>query len=526
MKLSPEVIEKLKDPVFFTETFGTVKGHDFKFYDPNDPTQDRRHLYEIYRDDHPRIILVAGRQVEKSETITRKIIHNAFTQPYRTSTYVAPRYEQATRFSSDRFLNALKQSKGGILMQSIDKQTVTHYKFKNHHQLYIGSAWNDGDSLRGISGDFILFDEMQDIEEGSYSTLVETLSHSEVVTTVKINGKDTRLRGKVLMAGTPKQTGTLYERFWELSDKRVWDRKQQKWIPTQDPEKCLFRGYLLSQTMMPWITEEEIEYKRRTYDEMKFANEVLGEFYSGLLKPLTIEMIKPCLDPSKAFWSKAPAGRECFLGIDWGGGTSAYTVVTILSQNPITDKIELVYVDRFQEMHIPTQVEMIHKLIERFNVKGVVADSGFGAMQIQMLQDYWGNMVKSAFYVVGSREPELIRENDDGTQLVIDRNYQLFETIDLFKERKIEIPYAYPALLDDVVFKHYTCVEAKPVTPTSGKTGYISLIKPSGANDDALHSLNYARIALEYGTRQLDYELGDRREFDLDYLLDIESRLF
>jgi hypothetical protein len=504
--LDPRVVEKLKDPVFFTETLGVVKGYDFSF-------KGREHLHDIYRDTHPRTIILASRQVEKSETVARKLIHNAFTQHNTTSLYVSPRHDQTIRFSNDRFMQALKSSKGnGILAESLVKQTASHYNFANQHTIYFGSAWNDGDSLRGVTADNICFDEFQDIEEGAYMTLSETLSHSDKVTEVKINGKINKLRGNIFITGTPKQTGSVYEKFWNLSDMRTWDTKKKIWTPQQDPEKALFRGYHIVQEKMPWITAEELEYKKKTYDEMKYVNEVEGKFYSGLMKPLTLDMVQSVLDPNFQMWQKGKIDTPTFAGIDWGGGNSAFTVIKIIALNPITDQLELVFAERFQERHIPTLIEKITNIFTEFNVQGAVCDIGFGAMQVQTLQDTFGNMVQGCFYVVGTREPETIKENEDSTLLTVDRSYQLFKTIDLFKEKKIRLPYADPSKLD-WSFPHYTCIESEPIQPTTGRSGYIRITHPSGTNDDGLHALNYARLAYEMGERSVDAELGEERTF-------------
>ncbi len=50
-----ELARKLKDPLFFTEYTGSIKGKPFSFegHEPNK---------EVYTDDSPRIIVVAGRQ--------------------------------------------------------------------------------------------------------------------------------------------------------------------------------------------------------------------------------------------------------------------------------------------------------------------------------------------------------------------------------------------------------------------------------------------------------------------------------
>jgi hypothetical protein len=518
-EIPKELLEKLIDPVFFTETFGRVKGKDFKF-------DQREHLFDIYRDPHPRIILLAGRQVEKSETLSRKLIHQAFTNPYKVSVYSSPRQDQTYRFSNDRFRLSLKNSKyNGLLMNSVDKDTTTHMTFKNSHSIYFGSAWGGADNLRGISGDFLYIDEFQDIDEVSYATMMEMLSHSEFVTEQMINGKMSKLRGRLLVAGTPKQTGSLYEKLWKLSDMKEWNPKTKKWESQKDPSQCLFSGYLLPQTKMPWISEEEIDYKRLTYDEQRFENEVLGKFYSGLLKPLTMDMIEKCLDPSFQMWHKGKTDRACFMGLDYGGGRTAYTVATIVSENPETEQLEIVLCHRFEEKHLPTLVEKITNMITEYNVQGVVADTGFGAFQNQVLQDEFGNMVQGCFYVAGSREPDVVKENEDSTMLTVDRSYQIQQVIEMIKRERIRFPYANP---DQIkwAFDHYTCIEAEPIQPTTGRSGYIRYIHPDGTNDDALHSLVYARLAWEMGSRVVDYSFGERSEFTMEKMLELEAGLF
>lgn len=84
----------ITDPVIFTEAFLTVSDGDdgivpFRFDKP-EKGEYRNYLFDMYRDKDPRIVVVTGRQVEKSTMCRNKILADMCTNEGLTALYSAP----------------------------------------------------------------------------------------------------------------------------------------------------------------------------------------------------------------------------------------------------------------------------------------------------------------------------------------------------------------------------------------------------------------------------------------------------
>jgi hypothetical protein len=91
------------------------------------------------------------------------------------------------------------------------------------------------------------------------------------------------------------------------------------------------------------------------------------------------------------------------MGVDWGGGEHAFTVVWIMAQDD-EGRWRLIYVRRFDERDPMKQVAVIANLITLFNVKQAVADIGYGAVQVSQLQKKFADRVLGCQY---TRRPEI-----------------------------------------------------------------------------------------------------------------------
>src|SRR5690554_5262071 len=144
---NPEVIT---DPVWFCEAFLTIAdGEDgiqpFRF-NKEEKGEYRNYLFDIYRDTHPRVIVVTGRQVEKSTMARNKILADMHLNEGLTALYSAPRAEQVSRFSSERIKNAMRDSQGSALKDSIlkkGKDTASFIQFDSKCNMYLYSCWAD-----------------------------------------------------------------------------------------------------------------------------------------------------------------------------------------------------------------------------------------------------------------------------------------------------------------------------------------------------------------------------------------------
>jgi DNA-directed RNA polymerase subunit RPC12/RpoP len=538
-----ELRNALADPVGFTKITGTVKGKPFSF-------DHRPHLYDVYRDPHPRIVIVAGRQVEKSETVCRKLLYHGFTRGHTTITYTAPRNEQTTRFVNDRFRKAIYESVQGILEHSVDKKrdAKTAIGLTNSSIYYFGSAWADGDALRGIAGDIVMFDEVQDITQTAIESIEKSVSHSE------IKDPETELNGRCFYTGTPKQAGSYYDRvLWGQSDQKKWNvvceycghnqfmsmknimvenegtdkerryfgclechkelnRENGHWVKTK-PQNKMYSGYLFSQLNMPWISANQIWRDYQTMDAMTFANEVLGEFYSGNEQPVSIEDVLACTDKTRSL--KTRSLTPTVMGIDYGSGGKSKTIIHIGHREWVDGKRKLVidYVENCKIDNHEELVQHIVNLVERFNVEKIVGDIGYGSYEAQKLYELFGRMAIACRYVSYQTDPKK-REFKGNYTLQVDRTYSMDRLIEMFKKQEIVIPYKEPEKVE-YFFDHYTAIELK-FTESTTSTG--RKLYDHSTPDDAFHSLNYVREGL--------YEIENRFEWDGVEREDFNDNLF
>ncbi|TWJ39655.1 hypothetical protein CHCC5027_3568 [Bacillus paralicheniformis] len=532
----------MKDPIGFTEKTGTIKGKPFKF-------AHRNHLYDVYRDQHPRIVIVAGRQVEKSETVNRLLLYNGYMRNHTTVTYTAPRNEQTTRFVNDRFRKSIQDSNQGLLELMVDpkRDAKTAIGLKNRTIYYFGSAWADGDALRGIAGDMVFFDEVQDITQTAIESIEKSVSHSE------IKDPKTELNGKCFYTGTPKQKGSYYDKvLWGESDQKKWNvvcehcghnqfmsmknvmiqnegeenerryfgclecgeelnRENGHWVKTK-PQNKMYSGYLFNQLNMSWISANQIWRDFQTMDKMTFHNEVLGEFFSGAEQPLTYEDVLNNTDRTRSLksYSKTPT----VLGVDYGSGGKSKTIITIGHREVVDGKKKLV-IDYLENCPIDNHEELIAHimgLVEKFNVDKLMGDIGYGSYEAQKFYEIYGRMATAVRYVAYQTDPKK-REYKGKYTLQVDRTYSMDKLIDLFKRKEIVIPYKKP---DEVefFFDHYTALEAifRESTTSTGRKVY-----DHSTPDDAFHSLNYVREGIYELENRFEWAGAEREDWDAPF---------
>jgi Phage terminase large subunit (GpA) len=541
----------LRDPVGFTEKTGTVKGMPFRF-------AHREHLYDVYRDPHPRIVIVAGRQVEKSETVLRKLIFHGWTRPHTTITYTAPRNEQVTRFVNDRFRKGISDSVKGVLEHDVDKKrdAKTAIGINNKTIFYFGSAWAEGDALRGIAGDMVFFDEVQDITQTAIESIEKSVSHSE------IKDPATELNGRCFFTGTPKQKGSYYDRvLWGQSDQKKWsvkcdscghdqfmsmknimiqnegtdkerryfgclhceqelDRENGQWIKTK-PHNKMYSGYLFNQLNMSWISANQIFRDFTTMDAMTFANEVLGEFYSGNEQPLSFEDVLKCTDKTLSLKTYSPT--PTVLGVDYGSGGKSKTIIHIGHMGVHNGKKKLI-IDYIENCPITNHEELIAHIMglkEKFNCEKINGDIGYGSYESQKLFEAYGRDAISTRYVSYANDPRK-REYKGyaNSTLQVDRTHSMDKLIDMFHREEIVIPYKKPEEVE-FFFDHYTALELK-FTESTTSTG--RKLYDHSTPDDAFHSLNYVREGIYEIMNRFEWEGAERESWeDMKFLAEMDD---
>jgi hypothetical protein len=516
------------DPMYFIESYRTIDGNPFRIRGTG-----REYLIDFYRylcvgilRDKKPVVVVKGRQVEMTEAALNVAMYFLNNYKYFNVLHAFPTKEQCGVFSKERVQGAIRDSVNKKFVNQLADHknavnTVSAIEFKNSDYYYIRSAWAEADSIRGLSVDALLRDEFQDWSESAIGNADMTIARSPYQ--IKFS------------FGTPKAAGTKFEKLWELSDQRYFhpkciscgeyfmitldnflektliqcpkcktvQSKQQanakgKWIPTRQAIKEGSVGFHISQLIHPEISREQIARQQaESGGGPTFKNEVLGEFFTGGSLPLSpAEVIERCCEPNKDIWFPGIIlpPKETFMGIDWGSRSDvndkgAFTVLTIISKE--RDQYKLEYAKKVTHSEYGKQVQYIKDMIKLYNCVNVVADIGAGQMQCQMLQQEYGDRVKSCYYAYNLRLK--IDYNEKIWMYTVDRDAFLEEIIDIINKGQISMPWQHPEELEWLI--EHVCNTQINATTYSGnvrrKYEKVNRSKPN----DGLHSLNYAYIA-------------------------------
>lgn len=471
-------------PDRWSSYFRTIDGKPFRL-------DARPYLEEVYRHFGATekntatkvVVLKCSRKVEKTETICNILLYALLNIPYFNAVYTAPRQPQVSRFVEERFNGAMMSSvNNGCLLKQRLKTSVSHQTFdvggKSLNHFYAYSNWGDAHGLLGIEADLCCIDEYQDSDPDVLPMLMEMLAQSDYKW--------------VVVSGTAREQGSEFWRLWSTSTQGEWDGQQ--WVH-KEAEAPNIVGYHITQLMHPDITAEDIDQKRITYTPRRFANEVLGEFFSGSAKPLTLDQALGVIDPNMSVLDSISPPDETFMGVDWGLTT---TVIIMKANGDIVNafKVESRGEDDMDE------VGVLKEMIVRFNCVQVVCDIGYGARQVRELQREFGDRVKSCYYASRPMTPFEFKKRDGNRNLihmaVVDRTTYIEQTVEAVKNGDIRLPWTDRSL--EWVLTEFCAINSSAETDMkSGRQVRGQMLTKYGrdGDDHALHALLYARLAVE-----------------------------
>ena len=471
-------------PDRWSQYFRTIDGKPFSL-------AERPYLIEIYRQFNPSkkskttkmVVLKCSRKVEKTETICNLLLYGLLNIPYFNAVYTAPRQPQVTRFVDERLNGALMSSVNrGCLLKARKKTSVSHQTFSvgadslNHFYAY--SNWGDAHGLLGIEGDMVCIDEYQDSGGDVLPMLTEMLALSEYKW--------------VLISGTAREQGSEFWKLWEKSTKGEWDGEH--WVHGTTEANII--GYHIGQKMHPEITDKDIAQKKITYTPRRFANEVLGEFFAGAMKPISFDEALGTIDANRGISKGIQIPEETVMGVDWGSQT---TVVIMKTNGDIVNCLKL----DSRADDSSDEVERLKDLILRYNSTQVVCDIGYGARQVKELQKEFGERVKSCYYSSRPMTPFQYKRRDNNRNMiymvVVDRTTYVEQTIDAIKRQEISIPYKTTEM--EWVLHEWSALNSsaeKDEMNTNPTAGQPHTKYGRDGDDHAFHALLYARIAIGF----------------------------
>jgi len=542
------------------EKFIYVDSKPFKFISKEGAaTYDRSYLKPLYDfcADYPigcrNQIWHTGRQVEKSTTQSGKAITLGAMFPAYKSLYVAPRFDQVTVFSSQRFRPMAEDSPA--LTESLVRPSKTLWQvgakeFTNRSFFNFRSCYMTADGCRGISAHHLMIDEIQDILSDNIPVLEECQSHY---------GWETGLRVRSY-AGTPKTNNNPITRrykqscqfewmtkchacnHWNFPDeaiigptsyicikcsKPIFPQQHGMWVPQNRAalDKCW--GFRLPQMVVPFKTHADILEKKNdpNISRLKFYNECLGLSYDEGEVVLTENDLRAACEGNERMMSPeqirilANNGVPIFAGLDHGTGEGdhpSYTVLSIGHFIPHSDTFIVRYIKKFvgKDSELVKQPEMISDICDRAGVRMMMADWGFGAYQnARMVSDFgWSwtqgkRILMQAMYV---RQRDKSRFDSTSMKYLIDRNQAMIDCIDAIKRRLLQF---------------FSYEDFQPFT-NDFTTIYLEYNERYGTSkydhvdpDDCFHAVNYALMAgQQYFGKLVKSALPDLQDVDPDDL--------
>jgi hypothetical protein len=471
----------------------------------------RPYLPAIYASEARNLVIRASRQVEKSTFLVNTIIYEACTRPGISILFVTPRMEQVGTFSHARLLPAIEESpiiRRQLLGRGKPKTAVSRMRFANGSQLFARAAFLSADASRGLSCQMLLIDEFQDIAAGDLPVLQEVLSHAR--------------EGRTILTGTPKSVDNHLETVFRLSTANEWtidcptctkpmimderalgprgitcadcqvllDPRRGRWSP-RHPEATWGDGFWINHTMVPWLNYDEIVERQRTYDPVRFKNEVIGLPTALGEHIVTREELEACCEevPMAASFDAVPPAvhRHIIAGIDWGGGAYSRTVVAIgYMRDDFT--FQVLRLDNLAAREDPQRVlTEVAALCNRFRVQFIGADGGGnGHVYNRMLLDKLGRRC-SLYAVLYSTVDHAPVQDGVLWKWTVNRSATIGT---LFARVKKRI-FLFPRLQDCRGYlDEFACVVAE----YDDHLRSVCYSHPETQPDDAMHACNYALI--------------------------------
>lgn len=510
------------DPVSWTETRRILKGEPFSF-------ENREYLLKPYRDEYQDIIFMKGRQVEMSEFSMNWLLRKLDAHPYTAGLHAFPRASQAQKFTKQRLESAIRDSvyidnwyddKNSEQMMRKFTKDQNEKGLVPYNFYILGATWESrkdtvGDAARGVSLDFIVYDERQDHPNDVETVLGEGASHSEFKQTLTL--------------GTPKLPGIQFDQQWESSDKQFWFVKCQhcgwenpitmdnildsgdddigyyygcphcreqiqrnigEWRATRPSKRPQYRGYHINQLMVCWLTANEImkKFESPTYPKRRFYNEVLGESYGGDDIPITIAMMEECTQNNYKLGQTE--NENLYAGIDWGSKSYCYI------QNKQHRLIDLCITDSSDPRKHPIDIARFISKYKRF-VKKVVCDAGPDITRFYSLRDELAKLgvtrnVYACYYATPPAKTDISWNEKEGN-VTVGRSEAIEKVIDEVHDCRLIIPGEDKNIERvDMMIEHFTNIAAEK---SESKSGNQFIMYVNTGPDHFLHAKVYSDIA-------------------------------
>ncbi len=492
-----------------------------------------------------KMLLVFGRQSEKSTTIGNMLISLCNLIPFLRALYVSASDTQMREFSDERLRAVISTSPilqrmvGTGLKGNLQVQNVQTKRWVTESKIALRAAYRNADRVRGISSDLLTVDELQDMIIDVLPVIEEVLFRSE------LDG------GPIsIYAGTPKTFDNAIEFYWgRYSTQNEWAARcsscgtwavvdedhigeegleckkckaelnpvdgQAQWV-RMGSANAEWEGFHLCQPVAIYAYRnhpavfarmwESLLVKQRRYSRQKWMNEVMGRSHDAGLKPVTLQEVRDCCindyeiitDPSRGL-----RNTKTWAGIDWGTGDVSYSILSIWTYDT-NGRFRLLFVKKYEgrETDPDYVVEDMIKWIRRFNVTRVGADWGFGFHTNNILKKRLGAQ-KVVLYQHTARQKEKVSWDSHGFKFICHRSRVMQDAFTLIKRGPRSGGVAFPRW---PLFEEYAKDILAIFSEYNEKAREIVFNHPPGVPDDFFHTMVYALLVSQLDHRRPDLQ--------------------
>jgi hypothetical protein len=491
-----------------------------------------------------KMLLIFGRQCEKSTTIGNTLISMSNLVPYLRLLYVTASNLQMREFSDERLRAIisdspiLKSLTGEGIKGMRETQNVQTKRWMNQSKIVLRSCYRGADRVRGISSDMLAIDELQDILTDSLPVIEETLFHSEL--------KDGPMS---IYAGTPKTLDNPLEYYWSrFSTMNEWmiscegcntwqkiemenignfglvcrkcDKElnpvtgKAQWVCTSSPSRE-WVGFKLPQPIVPYAyrgNKDEFERhwesllgKKKRYSRQRFMNEVMATSYDSGIKPISFdELRRACCGVNyNGNYTEKRFGGNAWAGVDWGTGDASYTVLVVFTYSE-NGAFEMIYAKKYEgtESEPDFAWRDIVKVCKALHVTRIGADWGFGFHTNSCLRRAFGRD-RVILYQHAGNQKDKVKWDSSGMKYITHRTRVLQDVFTMLKNGKNRGMILPTWDISETIAQDILCVYSE----YSEMRRQIVFNHPKGSPDDFLHAICYSLLVSQIDIKRPEFYL-------------------
>lgn len=495
-----------------------------------------RHLKRAYDTPHKRTLFIFGRQSHKTTTMANIALAYTTSYPFFRTLVVYPSALQAKQFSEDRVKIPLTVSPQLRTMYPSTRQSVFHKRSILESSIVLRYAYLSAARLRGITGDLVILDEMQDIlrdhipvlEQVTFSSPFKLFRYAgtplteENVLNTYWEQYSTQCEWAVPCRrhGTPKTPGTWH---WNiLGAKNIGDHgticdrcghlidpqdPRANWVAMQSAkgreDSITWEGYRIPQMVLPFMKQainwKELLRKQHEYPVNRFFNEILALSYSTGAQPLIRGDIQSICNPEIRLADMETLVRKArgnlYAGLDWGGygqNEDSYTVIVLGGYIPPDPTFKILWMYRYEGLESDPRVymESICQILRKYGVQHIGSDWGKGEVQNNDLTREFGSgkIHQYHYYGLPQRTGKVVF-NPALARYIVSRNEVMSDVITAIKNGKIQLPSW------EDIGKTYAADFTSIRSEYNHARRVIQYTKTSGRPDDFFHATVYCLLA-------------------------------